>query len=69
MLNEINIIINTDECVGKWCRLCVDICPCNAIWIDNVAHINQSICTKCGKCTQNVCPNYAINFGNSGGLI
>lgn len=69
MTNEVKIIINSDECVGKWCGLCVDICPHNAIWINNVAHINQSKCTKCGECTKNICPNYAISFDNAGGLI
>lgn len=52
------IVVNTEECTG--CENCVDICPVEAISMnDDVAHIDQEECTECGACIDE-CPVEAI---------
>lgn len=63
---EMKSRINADECVGRWCDICVDVCSSDAIWINNVAHVDVNKCTGCGKCAENICPNYAIILDNGG---
>lgn len=45
------------ECVA--CGLCVDVCPTNAITVDDIAIIDASACTDCGACISE-CPSAAI---------
>jgi heterodisulfide reductase subunit A len=53
----------TDLCDG--CGLCVQVCPVNAITMeDEKAKINPFLCTGCGACIP-VCPKEAIDFKNS----
>jgi Fe-S-cluster-containing hydrogenase component 2 len=53
--------VNKKKCIG--CGICVNICPVNAITIeDGVAHIDQEACIHCGKCHP-VCPTDAIEHG------
>jgi len=50
--------VNTDACGG--CGVCIDICPVDAIGIENgVATINASACRGCYAC-QTACPMNAI---------
>lgn len=46
-----------DECVG--CGACEDVCPENAITIDDVAVIDDGKCVDCGACIDE-CPASAI---------
>ncbi len=51
----------SDSCRGCLAHRCEDVCPRNAITIDEhqKAHIDKSKCINCGKCAQ-VCPYSAI---------
>ncbi|NLN72228.1 MAG: 4Fe-4S binding protein [Thermoplasmatales archaeon] len=46
-----------DECVG--CGACVDVCPQDAIVVDDVAVIDNDKCVECGACVDE-CPSNAI---------
>lgn len=59
-MKKITVIINKEECVGKWCAVCVSVCPSGAIVVNDYAHIDEEKCNGCGKCVRNICPNYAI---------
>lgn len=50
----------TDMCRGCVARPCETNCPKKAITVEKQAHINQSLCIKCGLCHGN-CPYGAIN--------
>jgi len=45
------------ECVS--CGACADVCPQDAITIDDVAVIDQDKCVDCGACVDE-CPSGAI---------
>ncbi len=45
------------ECVA--CGACADVCPEDAITVDDVAVINQDKCVDCGACVDE-CPPGAI---------
>jgi NAD-dependent dihydropyrimidine dehydrogenase PreA subunit len=51
--------INVDECVG--CGACRDVCPQEAITVDDVAVVNEAECVDCGACADE-CPNNAITI-------
>ncbi len=45
-------------CIG--CRMCQKVCEAGAITVENnIAHIDQEICTGCGKCAEK-CPKKII---------
>lgn len=49
-----------DGCIG--CSLCTRVCETGAITIqNNVAHIDQTLCTGCGKCAAK-CPSHIIRM-------
>ena len=52
----------TDSCQGCISHPCMNVCPKNAIYLDENkrCHIDQSKCIKCGKCF-NQCPYRAIS--------
>lgn len=53
------MVVNKNKCIG--CCTCVDVCPVNAISIENgKAKIDEKKCIKCGTCMA-VCPVNAIN--------
>ncbi|MDR0888149.1 MAG: 4Fe-4S binding protein [Candidatus Methanoplasma sp.] len=45
------------ECVA--CGACVDVCPQDAIVVDDIAVIDDSKCVDCGACVDE-CPSDAI---------
>jgi ferredoxin len=49
--------VNVDECVG--CGACADVCPQEAILVDDVAVVNEAECVDCAACADE-CPNNAI---------
>jgi NAD-dependent dihydropyrimidine dehydrogenase PreA subunit len=52
------IDIDSIKCTG--CGNCVDVCPQQAITIDNdIAVVNQELCVQCGACLE-ICPAGAI---------
>ena len=54
------IQIDQEKCTG--CGLCVDICPLEAISLENdKAKVDKGTCTECGQCVDE-CPNKAISI-------
>ena len=51
--------VDKDKCTG--CGLCVDVCPVEAISIDEIAVVDGDLCTDCGSCVDE-CPNEAITI-------
>jgi len=52
--------VDEDKCVG--CGLCVDVCPVEAITLeDDKAKVDENKCTECGQCVEE-CPNEAISI-------
>ena len=50
------VTVKADDCVG--CGACADVCPQNAIKVDDVAVIDAN-CIDCGVCIDE-CPTDAI---------
>ncbi len=53
----------TDSCQGCMSHPCMNVCPKDAIYVDEQkhCHIDQDKCIKCGKCF-NQCPYHAISM-------
>jgi ferredoxin len=51
--------INAEECTA--CGACAEVCPVEAITIEDVAVINEEECTECGACVEE-CPNECITL-------
>jgi len=48
---EGNISINKYTCLGVQCRLCVKVCPTNALyWKPGEVGITEDLCVYCGAC-------------------
>ena len=52
-------VIDTGECTG--CGACEDVCPVDAIKVDDIAVVNADECTDCGSCVDE-CPVSAISM-------
>lgn len=52
-------IVDEDKCAG--CRVCVSVCPYNAVTINErgKANVNPALCKGCGTCTS-TCPSGAM---------
>ena len=50
-------VIDSEKCTG--CGICVDVCPANAIEVNEQAVINTDACAGCAACVSE-CPNEAI---------
>jgi NAD-dependent dihydropyrimidine dehydrogenase PreA subunit len=55
-------VVLSERCAG--CGLCADVCPENAIEVDEHAVVNWDICTGCGECVSE-CPNEAVVLTSS----
>ncbi len=51
------VSVIADKCVA--CGACIDVCPNDAITVDDVAVIDASKCVDCGACIDE-CPSEAI---------
>ena len=53
-------IVDKEKCTG--CKACVEVCPVEAITInDEKACVNEDECVDCGACV-NECPNETISL-------
>lgn len=52
-------VVNKEECTA--CGNCLDVCPSEAITLDDVAVVNAEECTDCGDCVDE-CPSEAITL-------
>jgi len=52
--------IIADKCNG--CGCCEDVCPTEAITVDDIAVVDEEECTDCGSCIDE-CPEEAIEEG------
>ncbi|MEM3335335.1 MAG: CoB--CoM heterodisulfide reductase iron-sulfur subunit A family protein [Thermoplasmata archaeon] len=63
--SEPNVIsIDENKCSG--CKMCISVCPFNAISFNeekNIAEVNIGLCKGCGACNA-VCPSNAISQNN-----
>lgn len=50
-------VIAADKCVS--CGACAELCPMEAITVEDVAVVDADTCVSCGACTS-ACPNDAI---------
>lgn len=51
--------IDKDKCTG--CKNCVEVCPVEAIKIENEKAVVSDECTECGACVGE-CPSEAISL-------
>ncbi|OUJ18731.1 putative Fe-S center protein [Methanonatronarchaeum thermophilum] len=59
MHNAFELEVDKETCTG--CKKCNDICPENAIQVNNKAEINQQTCIGCGSCV-GWCPKGAVKI-------
>ncbi|HNR12597.1 MAG TPA: 4Fe-4S binding protein [Thermodesulfobacteriota bacterium] len=53
-------LVDEEKCTG--CGTCVDICPVEAITLEQeIARVDESLCTECGLCVDE-CPVEAISL-------
>ncbi len=52
-------VVDEDKCAG--CRVCISVCPYNAIFVNErgASEVNPALCKGCGTCTA-TCPSGAI---------
>lgn len=51
--------VDEDACTG--CGACAEVCPADAITVDDTAKVDPELCTECGACTDE-CPVEAISL-------
>ncbi|MBL7131270.1 MAG: 4Fe-4S binding protein [Candidatus Omnitrophica bacterium] len=51
-------VVDKDKCTG--CKVCVEVCPVEAIKVNDVAVISEE-CVECGRCIDE-CFNKAISI-------
>jgi ferredoxin len=50
-------VVNAEECTA--CGICQQVCPTDAISLDDIAQIDREKCTGCGQCVAE-CPQDAL---------
>lgn len=53
------VTVDESKCTG--CGICSEVCPVEAITVDQVAKIDAATCIDCGSCVDE-CPNDAISM-------
>jgi len=53
------VTINSGECTG--CGACEEICPVDAITVNDKATVDEDTCIDCGTCVDE-CPTDAIEL-------
>ena len=51
--------IDEEKCTG--CGACTEVCPVDAITVDDVATVDEDECIDCGTCVEE-CPVEAIEL-------
>ena len=54
-------VVDAVKCTA--CGLCVEVCPADAVSLDDIAQIDREKCTGCGQCVTE-CPQDAISLKN-----
>ena len=53
--------VEVDESKCDGCRSCIEVCPVEAITVEDVAKVNPYECVDCGSCVD-ACPKGAITL-------
>lgn len=62
---NVELIETEKECKGDSCVACVDVCPCNAITMeDGKPVIDLDVCVLCGACAK-VCPKKVLSVNRT----
>jgi ferredoxin len=56
---KMTVKIDKEKCTG--CGACVEICPVDAIKVDDIAIVDEKECIDCGTCVEE-CPVDAIEL-------
>jgi len=52
-------VVEAEKCTA--CGICMEVCPTDAISLDDIARIDQEKCTGCGQCVAE-CPQDALSL-------
>lgn len=63
------VLLQEDEseekiCTGESCHACQDVCPCNAIILNDKMKVNQDVCVLCGAC-EKACPQKILSVNRT----
>jgi NAD-dependent dihydropyrimidine dehydrogenase PreA subunit len=60
---SIPVVVDEDKCIAdKGCRVCIDVCPLDVLWINEAtgkAHMRYDECWYCMPCEVD-CPTKAV---------
>ncbi|MFH0975153.1 MAG: 4Fe-4S binding protein [Spirochaetota bacterium] len=51
--------VHKSKCTG--CGACADVCPVEAIKVNDIAKVDENECTECGTCIDE-CPSEALSL-------
>jgi len=64
-MNQLKTLPDVNEAKCTSCRICVDSCPVEAVYINEKAKINWNACIEC-LCCHELCPQKAIKLTPKG---